>query len=99
MSLIIGFALITLLFLYKYYSDKSVNLGNPSTTIIDSPTSSFELCLLIEKIKPQFVISTINEKQASQGGAFKAILEVCKKHEIRSKRRSLLIYDPKENTI
>lgn len=72
-----------LIIMDKYYADKSNHLGNPSIDIIESPTSSFELCLLIEKVKPQIVISTINEKQVSQVDSFKSILEACKKVNAR----------------
>ena len=67
----------------KYFSDKVVSIDNLTTQIIESPTSSFELCSLIEKVKPQFVITTINEKQVSQVDSFKSILAVCEKVNAR----------------
>jgi methionine S-methyltransferase len=67
----------------RFFSDKIDNLNNLSTKIIASPTSSFELCSLIEKIKPQFVITTIHEKQVSQVDSFKSILTACEKVNAR----------------
>jgi len=46
--------------------------------VIESPNSSNELCLLIEKLKPQLVITTIHEQQVSQINAFKTILDACR---------------------
>lgn len=68
----------------KYFSGIAA-IGNISgnTNIIESPTSSFELCSLINKIKPQLVITEINEKQVSQVDSFKSILEACEKVNAR----------------
>ncbi|MBL4863128.1 MAG: aminotransferase class I/II-fold pyridoxal phosphate-dependent enzyme [Crocinitomicaceae bacterium] len=57
----------------------SIDDNSENINIIESPTSSNELCSLIERIKPQMVITTINEKQISQVDSFKTILEACKK--------------------
>lgn len=51
--------------------------------IIESPTSSNELCALIEKIKPEIVIIAINENQVSQVDSFKAILSTCESVKAR----------------
>lgn len=45
--------------------------------IIESPSSSHELCALIEALRPQLVITSINEKQSTQVDPFKSILEAC----------------------
>jgi len=51
--------------------------------VIEAPTSSFELCSLIENIEPQFVIVEVNEEQVSQVDAFESILNACKKVKSR----------------
>ncbi|MFT6443538.1 MAG: methionine S-methyltransferase [Salibacteraceae bacterium] len=68
----------------KYYFDKCNFIGiSTSAEIVESPTSSFELCLLIEKVKPQFVISTIDQNQITQVDSFKSILVACEKVSAR----------------
>lgn len=67
-----------------YFSNKSnFSIDSTDLKIIESPSSSFELCLLIEKIKPEFVITTINKNQVSQVDSFKSVLEACKKVNAR----------------
>lgn len=60
---------------------KGIATGNEidNINIIEAPNSSNELCLLIERIKPEVVITKVNEKEVSQVGTFKSILEICKK--------------------
>jgi methionine S-methyltransferase len=72
-----------LIILDSYFSSIGFNGNSQNATIIESPTSSFELCALIERIQPQLVISRIDENQVSQVDSFKSILETCKKVNAR----------------
>lgn len=51
--------------------------------IIETPNSSYELCSLIESIKPALVITSLHPQQAAQLDPFKLILAACEKVQAR----------------
>ncbi len=51
--------------------------------IIESPNASHELCALIEALAPQWVITSVNEKQRAEVDPFKSVLNACKKVNAR----------------